>query len=166
MSCLINAGYTRGCDVAGGYKRLLFINYDDIDTLTITAGAVSAMTLKTSKKAYVYNVEQEVTTVSEKSIGSKENGSYGYEQKLTTKLHGNDATLNQLIDNLIKARIVVVAVGNDGERTILFHQFGAKAEAEYKNEAKFDGFVGYDISFTHRQTEKSATVPASITIPT
>ncbi len=166
MSCLINAGYTRVCDVAGGYKQLQLINYDDIDSLTITAGAVSAMTLKSSKVAYKFNVEQEVTTVSEKSIGSKENGSYGYEQKLSTKLHGNDATLNQLIDTLIKARVVVVAVGNDGVRTLLFHQFGAKAEAEYKNEAKFDGFVGYDINITHRQTEKSATVPETIIIPT
>jgi hypothetical protein len=166
MSCLINAGYSKGCDVPGGYKRLLFINYDDIDTLTITAGAVSNLTLKTSKKAYVYDVEQEVTSVTEKSIGSKENGSYGYEQKLTTKLHGNDATLNQLVDSLIKARIVVIAEGNDGVRTILFHQFGAKAEIEYKNEAKYDGFVGYEVNFTHRQIEKSATVPSSIIIPT
>lgn len=165
MSCLISQGYSKGCDIPGGYRELLMINYDDIDTLTIANGAVTAMTLKSNKVAYKFEVEQEVTSVSEKSIGNKDNGSYGYEQKLTTKLHGNDAILNQLIDSLIKSRVVVVAVGNDRVRTILFHQFGAKPEAEYKHDAKYDGYVGYDINISHRQTEKSAIVPSNITIP-
>ena len=166
MSCLINSGYSKGCDIPGGYKQLLLINYADIDSISIANGAVTDLSLKTNKIAYVYNVEQEVTSITEKSIGSKENGSYGYEQKLTTKIHGNDATLNVLADQLAKARIVVIAVGNDGLRTLLFHQWGAKPEVEFKGNPKFDDYIGYEIQVSHRQTEKSAIVPGNIVIPT
>lgn len=168
MSCLITSGYTPSCPQPAGIKKLYFINTEEIDTITKTNGEVTTLTLESTKKAYIFNVEQEITTITEKSIGSKENNTYAYETTLSTQITGNSATLLTAMDTLSKARVTVIAENNDGTYELLFEQFGTRVNIERTNEAKFEGFNGYKITATHRQTEKICTVASSVmsTLPT
>jgi hypothetical protein len=159
---VITSGYNLPNDLPAGVKRLIFINFEEIDTMTIASGKCTALTLRTGKSAYAFNVEQEVTNYSEKSIGTKEAGSYGYEQSLSTKLKGNSDNMVTLMDTLSKARVTVIAQNNDGTYEMLFHQYGAKPTIERIVDAKYEGINGYNVTISHRQVEKSPIVDASV----
>lgn len=162
MSCLLTSDYAKGCDAPAGVAEFLVINTSEIDTCTYSNGALSALTLLSSKGAYRFAVDSEVTSYGEKPIGTKENGSYGYEQSFATKLHGNNDTLADALDKVSKGRVMIIFKLNDGTYEVLAHQYGCKLMAERVNEAKFDGFNGYNLTATHRQTEKMPTVSSVI----
>lgn len=162
MSCLINSGYSKICDVPAGARRLLVINYADVDTITYSNGQITALTLKTNKSAYSFNVEREVTKCECNAIGTLANGSAGYEHKISTKLHGFDSTTIQLTDILHKARVVVIVELNDGQYEVFFHDKGAKATVKRVNDAEYSGFNGFEVEWTHRQVDPSAEVSGTI----
>ena len=158
MTCLLTKGFTLPCDVPAGIKKLYFMNYSEIDAITKTSGEVTGITLAVGKKAFIYEVAPEVTNFSEKSIGTKENGSYAFEQTFSTMITSNPTTTVSEMEILQSARVVVIAVNNDGKNELFFEDFGAKMTVERVNEAKFDGFNGYKLSTTHRQVNKACLV--------
>ena len=162
MSCLITSGYTKACDAPAGIRKLYFINYDEISTITRTGSEITALTLATNKKAYIYNVEREVTKAECNSIGTVINGSLGFEQKLSTKLHGFSKELQNQMELLAGGRVIVIAETNAGVYEVYFDDGGAKASVKRVNDAEFSGFNGYEIELSHKQKYGTATISATI----
>lgn len=158
----ITSGYTISADIPGGVRRLILINYGDLDTLTISNGECTDMTLKTSKSAYAYNVAQELTGVNEKSIGKTEAGSHAYEQSISTKIFGNSPTLVTEMDSLASGRTIVITQLNDGTFELYFHIDGAKASTERVVDNGYDGMNGYNVSWAHKQAEKAPKVNGTV----
>lgn len=164
MSCYLTSGYKKGCDIPGGYRRLIFINKDHV---TITRdpnniASVSAITLSANTSGFIYDVENEVTDVTQKTIGTAANNSHAYEIQLKTKLHGFSNILQKQIDDMSKSRIVVIAETNNGVYQVLFDEAGVKPSIELIYSNEYNGFVGYNIEMSLKTILPIATVDASI----
>lgn len=162
MSCVISNGYTKGCDVPSGIRALIFINPADVLSMTKVGNKVTDLQLKINASAYRFRVEHSVTSFEETSIGTTENGSAGYEQKLTTRLHGNSDTLITLTDSLSKGRFFVITENNDGSYEMLFDDRGAKFSVKRMVEAPYEGFNGYELTATHKQATPRPIVEATV----
>jgi hypothetical protein len=162
MSCLISSGYSLSCDSAGGVAEWLFINYDEIDSITITGGEVTTLTLSTGASAYKFQVNPESSTFTDKAIGSEENRSYGREQSCEITLHGNTKELIVTTELMAQGRIVLLASLNDGSYELLFHEGGAKILDERTSGMKFDDANANKLTATHRQKTKAPKVGATV----
>ena len=162
MSCLINSGYTLPCDSPGGVAEWYAINYADIDTLTITGGEVTTLTLKTGTSAYRFQVDKQMSSFTDKAIGSVENKSYAREQTCEIRLAGNAKEQVELLELMGRGRVVMIAKLNDGTYELLFHEGGAKILDERQSGTNFDDFNGNILTTTHRQISKAPKVPDTI----
>lgn len=162
MACTITSGYIKGCDIPGGYRKLILINYQDISEIVRTGSNISSLTLLTGKTAYRYNIEKEVTKGECNSIGTLVNGSLGFEQKLTTKIHGFSTELQSQMELLSGARVVVIAETNEGTFEVFFDDGGAKANIKRVNDDNFSGFNGYEIEFSHKQKFGTAVISSTL----
>lgn len=162
MSCLINSGYLLPCDAPGGVAEWYAINYQDIDILTIANGEVTTLTLKTGTSAYRFQVDKQMSSFTDKAIGSVENKSYAREQSCELRLAGNSKEQIQLLELMGRGRIVMIAKLNDGSYELLFHEGGAKFIDERQSGTNFDDFNGNILTTTHRQTSKAPKVADSV----
>lgn len=162
MSCLINSGYVKPCDTSAGIAELKVVNYDDVDTITISSGEATAVALNTNKTAYLFKIEKESATFTDKAIGSVENGSYAREQTAEIRLHGNQKEHVVLMELLGRGRVVVFAKYTNGTSEVYFHEKGAKFIDERQSGRAFDDFNGHVLTTTHRQLTKAPVLASGV----
>lgn len=156
------------CDRAGGVDTwYAFSRYDatgasNIATLTVTNGAVTALTLATGKYAYPINVEQETSSATDTAIGERGNNAYAREMSATLALHGNTAEMITAIENLCKGRTTLIAKMNDGTYEVFFLNFGAKCSDERTTGTSFEDMNGNTLTFTGRDTAKAPKISSVI----
>lgn len=169
--CELLAGYNafEMCDTQGGVSSWVALNRKDVDTFTVVDGEVTAFTLKPTKKAFEFLVEQESSTFTDTAIGSMANKSYARDMSATVVLHGNTADIIKNVEALGKARTVWVCQLNDGTYEVLFASKGAKAIDVRTPGTAFDDLNGNTITLTGRESSKapkiSATLVQSLLVP-
>lgn len=169
MSCKLTNGINlKDCDTPGGVSESYFINIEDVDTLTVTDFQVSAMTLKSTAKAYKIAFEPQTSNFASNAVGSVENSSAAFEQACEIKINKVDNNVLAQIDALTKGRHLVIIKKADGTYEMYFHEGGAKFLANYTTGTAFEDPSGVTLTATHRQPSNmllvSATVMASLSI--
>ncbi len=155
------------CDEAGGVDTwYAYSLYDstgasNVDTLTIVAGEVTALTLVTGKYAYPINVEQETSTGTDNAVGERTNGSYAREQSASIMLHGNTKEMIVSIEQLAQGRTVLIAKLNDGTYELLFSQFGAKCLDERAFGTAFEDMNGTTLNFAGKEIYKAPKIDSA-----
>jgi|GEM_PF-1523671 len=169
MSCKLTNGINlKDCDTPGGVSESYFINIEDVDTLTVTDFQVSALTLKSTAKAYKIAFEPQTSNFASNAVGSVENSSAAFEQACEIKINKVDNNVLAQIDALTKGRHLVIIKKADGTYEMYFHEGGAKFFANYTTGTAFEDPSGVTLTATHRQPSNmllvSATVMASLSI--
>lgn len=169
MSCKLTNGIRlKDCDTPGGVSESYFINIEDVDTLTVTDYQVSALTLKTTAKAYRIAFEPQTSNFTSNTVGSWENSSAAFEQACEIKINKIDNNVLAQIDALSKGRHLVIIKKTDSTYEMYFHEGGAKFVANYSTGTALEDASGVTLTATHRQTSNmllvSATVMGSLTI--
>jgi hypothetical protein len=118
MSCIIDNGYTLGCNSIGGVEKVWIGTYTSdatyaLDSDNIITGVTSGGT--------VYLFEQDIEFAGLEQTGqfSRENGTVFYESKLSVKFIELDAALRNTIIALGKAPVFAVAKANAGQYYLL-----------------------------------------------
>lgn len=113
MSCIIDEGYTLGCNTIGGVERVFIGTYDadqtfafDVDN--VITGVTSGVT--------VFLMEQDIEFAGLNQTGnfSRENGTVFYESVLSVKFIELTAELRNLIIALGRAPLFAVVKSNAG----------------------------------------------------
>lgn len=169
MSCKLTNGINlKDCDTPGGVSESYFINIEDVDTVTVTDFQVSAMTLKSTAKAYKIAFEPQTSNFASNAVGSVENSSAAFEQACEIKINKVDNNVLAQIDALTKGRHLVIIKKADKTYEMYFHEGGAKFLANYTTGTAFEDPSGVTLTATHRQPSNmlivSATVIANLAI--
>ena len=113
MSCIIDMGYTLGCNTIGGVERVWIGTYDaaqaySYDADNVVTGITSGVT--------IYLMEQDIEFAGLNQTGnfSRENGSVFYESVLSVKFIELTAELRNLVVALGRAPIFAVVKSNAG----------------------------------------------------
>lgn len=115
MACEITTGLALTCrDGFGGIEEVLLGNIDDLNTVTITNGEVTAMTMKVGKRAYRYQLEEGTSFYNETGAGSRENGTYVVTQSLNMVINAFSKDVRNTVNKLINARFFVVVKYSNG----------------------------------------------------
>lgn len=158
------AGLARDCGAnIGGIKAVYLANHDDVDTVTLTAGVVSAITMVSSKKFYAYFFNPQTSSFTTTIQANRENGSLFFETVLSLVFTKQDATKRVEIDAIAQAGLAVIVVDNNGNAWYLGYDEPVllTAGTAETGTARADR-NGYAIELTDAQAQMPYTVDSSI----
>jgi hypothetical protein len=121
MSCSnITAGLALDCNSSQGGVDKIFIANGPVESITATAGVVSAITVGGSPLApsdfFIFETPRQVSSIQEDVAVSQENGTVTYTQSLTLILNKLEATKrNQILLMAEATSMVVVVKTNSGK---------------------------------------------------
>ena len=163
MPCKLTNGIRlKDCDTPGGVSESYFINIEDVDTLTVTDFQVSALTLKSTTKAYKIAFEPQTSNFASNAVGSVENSSAAFEQTCEIKINKIDNNVLEQIDALTKGRHMVIVKKADSTYELYFHEGGAKFVANYTTGTTLEDASGVTLTATHRQPSNMLLVSGTV----
>lgn len=165
MACLLTQGFTIDCiNSVGGVKTLYIADFNDLVTApTITAGAVTAMTLATGKKFWTYKLEKQNASATQSLKKSVENGTVYYEAKYDFNIKKMAVASQNELTLLAQNRLLVIHLDNNGK----YWLFGVNAGCDLlTNEGTsgkaFGDLNGYTASITGMEAAMWYEVPSAI----
>ncbi len=153
--CEILAGYDKLCDNTGGVETWYIGSVKNIDEVTVTAGAVTSITMKNGKYVYPFNIEMETAFFNDTAIGERANGAYAREQSATAVLHGNTAEMIVNIEEIAKDRTFWIAKLNDGTFEVLFLENGAKVLDDRASGTAYEDMNGTTLTASGKEKKKA-----------
>lgn len=121
------AGIARDCSSnMGGIKNVYIANFADVDTVTVTSGVVTAITMLSSKKFYKYVFAPFTSSLTSNWNVSPENGTKYVESTLTMVFNKMDATKRLEIVALAQSELVVIVEDNNGTMFYLGYEEGVR----------------------------------------
>lgn len=121
------AGIARDCSSnMGGIKNVYIANQADVDSVTVTSGVVTAITMKSSKKFYQYAFAPFTSSLTSNWNVSPENGTKYVESTLTMVFNKMDATKRLEIVALAQSELVVIVEDNNGTMFYLGYEEGVR----------------------------------------
>jgi hypothetical protein len=115
MSCALTQGYTFDCkDNIGGLKSVWFIGWNDVASVTVASGLVSAITKASGKVFYKYQLVRNTASFTENIAGSIENGTVVYNQELVIVINKMQVSVRNEILLLAKNNMMAVVEDQNG----------------------------------------------------
>ena len=169
MACSnLTAGFTLDCNDANGGIETIFIANGPVESITETAGLVSAITVGGSALApadfFVFEVPRQTSSLTETATISQENATVFYDQAITmifTKMEA--AKRNQLLLMAEATSMVVIAKDNNGKYFSIGLERGAYTSAATATSGTTYGDRnGYEIVISGLEAAPSYEVDGSI----
>lgn len=121
------AGIARDCSSnMGGIKNVYIANLADVDSVTVTSGVITAVTMLSSKKFYKYAFAPFTSSLTSNWNVSPENGTKYVESTLTMVFNKMDATKRLEIVALAQSELVVIVEDNNGTMFYLGYEEGVR----------------------------------------
>lgn len=117
MSCRLTplAGIARDCNSnRGGVKTLWLADYDDIASLTESNDVISAITMKTGKYFYQYDLRPNVARMVPTATTDASNGIAFVTTVISAAFARMDAAKRMEVNSLLKGNLVAVVEDNNG----------------------------------------------------
>jgi hypothetical protein len=115
MPCALTQGYTFDCkDNIGGLKSVWFIGWNDVSSVTVASGLVSAITKSAGKVFYKYQLVRNTASFTENIAGSIENGTVVYNQELTIVINKMNVSMRNEILLLAQNNLMAVVEDQNG----------------------------------------------------
>lgn len=160
--CEITSGYNKLCDTQGGVATVYAWNTNQVDTVTVSNGAITALTFESGAYIYQFNVEMETATFTDGAIGERANGAYARQQEATVVLHGNTAEMITQLDLMARGRTTWAFELNDGTYEVLFLENGAKVSDSRTPGTAFEDMNGNTLTLTGKEKTKAPKISASL----
>jgi hypothetical protein len=148
MSCILDSGFTLGCNSIGGIEKVWIGTYSALATYTFDADEVVTGATSTNN---VYLMEQDIEFAGLEQTGqfSRENGSVFYQSVLSVKFIELDKELRNLVLALGKAPVYAVVKSNAGHYYILGVESAGRATEGVASVGVAQGDLnGATLSFT------------------
>ncbi len=156
------AGIARDCSSnMGGIKNVYIANLADVDSVTVTSGVVTAITMKSSKKFYQYVFSPGTSSLASNWQVNAENGTKYVESDLLMVFNRMDSTKRLEIMALAQTEMAIVVEDNNGTMWYL-------AEATINAGDGQTGTARADrngYSITLRETSGELPMPFTGTVP-
>ena len=115
MPCALTQGYTFDCkDNIGGLKSVWFIGWNDVSSVTVASGLVSAITKSAGKVFYKYQLVRNTASFTENIAGSIENGTVVYNQELVVVINKMNVSMRNEILLLAQNNLMAVVEDQNG----------------------------------------------------
>jgi hypothetical protein len=115
MACTLVQGRAIDCrDAVGGVAEVYIAEFTNVDSVTDSSGTVTAISMASGSKYWIYRMEKENASLVERETASVENGTIFYEQELTFTLKKMSASLRNEIKNLAQNRLSIIVKDNNG----------------------------------------------------
>lgn len=169
MGCSnLTAGFTLDCNDAQGGIEKIFIANGPVESITETAGNITAITVGGSALVpadwKVFETPRQTSSLSETITASQENGTVTYQQDLTMVFNKMSAEKrNQILLMAEATSMVIVAKDNDG----VYWSIGVERGAYMTSGTATSGVAyadrnGYELIVTGMEKSPMFTVNASI----
>lgn len=123
MGCALTQGYNLDCrEGIGGTKEAYIIETDNILSITETSGVVTAITKKTGKRFWKYQLVRETSNATETITGNEQNGTLFYAQQVQLIINRRQASVRNEIMLLAKNRLTIVIVENQVDSTTTYNR--------------------------------------------
>jgi|SRR4051812_22229726 len=120
MACNLTQNMTIDCrDSIGGAKEILFIEFDNVTSMTEASGVVTAMVLASGKQFRRYVVPKETSFFTEALTANVQNGTNFYQQELTIVLNKMQANTRNEIQLLAQNRLIAIVLDLNGKYWLL-----------------------------------------------
>lgn len=100
MSELLAGFVKKNCATPGGIHSIVVYNIENRDTLTFAAGAITALTLASTKQAFEIIPDIEMTGSTQNRVRNRENNAYQVDQTVLCKVSGDTIALTDVLDQL------------------------------------------------------------------
>lgn len=131
VGCEIASGKARGCRTGfAGIKIFDAFSWDDIETITVVDDVVTALTLASGKRAYRFELEEEVGSFGQVMTMSRQNGSKVNAETLTVPFNGLSSTDIETFDNLASTNFCAVIHYSDGTYRLAGRNNGMSVETD------------------------------------
>jgi len=149
MSCPIISGHTTlDClDGVGGIETIYITEVENLNTFTVTAGTVTAMTLDTGKQFWAYVVDKEDAMFEETGTTDPVKGTSSYAQTGTWNIRKQSATKRNQIRLLQQNRLMVITKDNNGLYKLYGKTGGFLTTAVDSSGKLFGDANGYALTF-------------------
>jgi hypothetical protein len=125
MACSLTQGFTpKTCKTPAGTIALLIAEYDNVSTITKTAGVVTAISMASGKQFFQYKQKAGVANWKETGTATAKEGAYQYESTVTFDINSIDSASKIEADLLLKNTVMVIAKENDGTYWLLGQDYG------------------------------------------
>jgi hypothetical protein len=160
------AGIARDCaSNMGGIKTVYIANAADVDSVTLTSGVVTAITMASGKHFYKYAFSPNTSSLSSNWQVNADNGTKFVESDLLMVFNRMDSTKRLEIMALAQTETAIVVEDNNGNMWYLGHDYPVTINAG-------DGLTGTargdrnGYSVTLRDESNELPMPFTGTVPT
>lgn len=166
MPCALTQGYVIDCkDSLGGISEVYFMAWNDLASVTETAGVITALTKDAGKKFWKYQLVKSTAGFTDTGNGSIENGTLFYQQELTIVLNKLATNTRNEILLLAKNLLVAVVKDNNGVYWMLGKTRGLDVTSNVGSSGVAEGDRnGYSLTFTGKEKEMATEVASAVAL--
>ena len=167
MACEVISGFNNGsaCDSQAGVKQWYVASTANIVTIEVVAGAVTVMTMVSTKKFYPITLDMQQSFFNDQAIGSRENASYAREHSATMKLAGNTAADIVALEDMGRGRVTLIAALQDGTYEVLGLTNGMKMLENRTSGQAMEDFNGNELVFSGKEPSKAPKIAIGVITP-
>lgn len=164
MPCALTQDFTLDCrDSTGGLKQIYIIENANISSYTESSGTITAITKATGKRFYSYALIRETASAEETVVGSEQNGTIFYSQKVDIFLNKRQVNTRNEILLLAKNRLTVVAVDMNDNAWLFGRVYGVLLNSGTAPIGKAWGDQnGYLLTFEGKEKDLAPLVSSSL----
>lgn len=164
MPCILTSNISLGCrDSVGGIKKVFVTELLNKATLTKTLGVITAFTLLSTKRFWVYDFEKETAEATETITTSLENGSTFYAQEVKIRLNKRDTVKRNEIKLLAQTNCMVIILDRNGIYWLCGEDGGLALMPSTSTYGKAMGdFNGYDLVLGGNEPDAMIEVTGSL----
>lgn len=164
MACLLLSGATLGCkDNTGGIQKFYVANYSAATITYNTQGVITGATgINGASAFFTFEQRNEVGEFNQEGAHSVENGTNFWTQTANLTFYKNQAGLRDLLYTLAQARVLVIALDQNGKYFLMGQQNGADVTASSLNAGKAYGDLnGSVVTLTAKEPSPAREIAAS-----
>jgi len=169
MACtsLLTQGFTLDClDSIGGITELMITNTENVDSFTVVAGEVTALTQVALTNFYIYELEQDDADFISTENKSTESGTTFWETVLNFTINKISKEKNVELQLMAAARkLAVIVKDGNGVYHAIGLDFGAMKMGGTNQSATGKAFGdanGYTVGITAKESHYPYTVDATV----
>lgn len=164
MACILTQNIPLSCrDGVGGVNKVYITELDNKESITVTAGEVTALALSTGKRFWQYDQEIEKAFFNENIQTSRENGTVFYEQDATIVIMKGQKTVRNEVVLLAQTRLMIIILDNNGVYWLVGATSGAMLEPSTFGTGTAKGDMnGYTLNFKAKENTAAYTVDPTI----
>ena len=165
MSCALTAGRALSVcrDNVGGIKAIYVADGNGIDTITASAGAITAVTMESGKVFYKYDLPKGLSQVTETTTGSRANGTRFVTTEATIVLHKQDTATRNELKLLAGSRFYLIIQTQNND----FWFIGKENLCEFSTKTAVTGTAmgdmnGYNLTISAEEPEEMYSISSAV----